>query len=359
MGSAPNTKSLARRVGPALLGCALSVGVFAYSLWSGSVPVPAKYRVDDVSRWDHPVWFWLVEVFWLFAAAGAALYGQQEYKNARQGIPPQTRKDREHNGLPESISELVRTHRVPSESVPRLLAELRPSLKPSDYYPILHQRVFEWVGTVGALIFLTGMVATLALLPQVSRFFTISLFSVAIALFLAVTFGIPAALRSRRRTQMGRMFMAETLHEQAHKIVPPIALPVRKTEPIDTEGRELRCTSPDGRYVIYVRPQEMKMSQWVFTPEMIDSATNRVVFYPRESAWTLDKVVWQTPSLVAMTLRRYPGDHAPIGATFDCASGAAHIDGISVEPFTNAAMIESALKEAYAASKAAYHPVEN
>ena len=34
----------------ALLGCALSVGVFAYSLWSGSAPVPEKYRADDVSR---------------------------------------------------------------------------------------------------------------------------------------------------------------------------------------------------------------------------------------------------------------------------------------------------------------------
>ena len=78
-----------------------------------------------------------------------------------------------------------------------------------------------------------------------------------------------------------------------------------------------------------------------------------------ESDWTLDKVVWQTASLVAMTLRKYPGDHAPIGATFDCASGAAHIDGIPVDPFTNTAMMESALKEAYQASKAAYHPVAN
>ena len=359
MGSALNTKSLARRVGPALLGCALSVGVFAYSLLSGSVPVPAKYRVDDVSLVNHPVWFWLVEVFWLFAAGGAASYGRQEYKNARQGIPPQTARPRRHNGLPESISELVRTHRVPEESVPRLLAELRPSLKPSDYYPILHQRVFEWVGTVGALIFLTGMIATLALLPQLSRVFTIGLFSMAIAVFVAVTFGIPAALRARRHQQMERIFIAEALHEQAHKIVPPIALPARKAELIDTEGRELRCTSPDGRYVIYVRPQEMKMSQWVFTPEMIDSTTNRVVFHPVESDWTLDKVVWQTASLVAMTLRKYPGDHAPIGATFDCASGAAHIDGIPVDPFTNTAMMESALKEAYQASKAAYHPVAN
>ncbi|MGA7340678.1 MAG: hypothetical protein WBX18_08770 [Terracidiphilus sp.] len=357
MGSATHTKSLARRVGPALLGCALSVGVFAYSLWSGSAPVPEKYRADDVSRWSHPVWFWLVEIFWLLAAVAAAAYGQQEYKNARLGLPRPAPKAR-HDGLPESLSEMVRTHRVPRESVPRLLAELRPSLKPSDYYPILHQRAFEWLGTVCAFIFLAGMIATLALLPQVSRIFTISLFGLAIVVFVAVSFGIPAALRKRRHTQMERIFAAEALHEQTHRPAPPIAPRVRKTEPIDTEGRELRCTSPDRRYVIYVRPEEMKMSQWVFTPEMIDSTTNRVVFHPRDSGWTLDKAVWQTASLVAMTLRKYPGDHAPIGATFDCASGAAQIEGITVDPFTNSAMMEHALKEAYAASKSAYHPVE-
>ena len=126
--------------------------------------------------------------------------------------------------------------------------------------------------------------------------------------------------------------------------------------PVEYDDRELRCVSPDGRYIVYVRPQEMGPTYLAFSPEMIDGATKQVLFHPAEPGWTLENAVWQTASLVAMTLRKYPGDHAPIGATFDMASHAALIDGISVEPFTDPAKLGRALKEAYQASKSAPQP---
>jgi hypothetical protein len=357
MGSAAQTKSPIRTACLSLLGCALCAGVFAYSLGSGSVPVPARYRAADVSLAHHPRLFWAIEAFWLLLGIGAGLNSMREFSRARRGVPEPAAEPRQ-KGLPESLNELVRTSRVPKESVPRLLAELRPSLKPSDYYPVLHRRTFEWTGAILALILFSGMFLALVLLPQVSNVLTILAFSLAIAVVLSIFFGIPKSLRSRREAQMQRIFASEAFYNQSQKIAVPVPPVVRKREPIDSEGRELRCTSPDGRYVIYVRPREMKMSQWTFTPEMIDSTTGRVVFHPREAAWTLEKVVWQTASLVAMRLRKYPGDHSPVGATFDCASGAAHIDGIAV-PFTNQAMMEKVLEEAYEASKAAYHPVQS
>jgi hypothetical protein len=113
------------------------------------------------------------------------------------------------------------------------------------------------------------------------------------------------------------------------------------------DNRELRLVSPDGRYVIYVHPEEMDGGKLAFTPEMIDSTIKQVIFYPQGRGWTLDTAVWHTASLLAMRLRRFPGDASSIGVTFDFASGAAHIDGIPVEPFTDMDRMEEALEEAY------------
>jgi hypothetical protein len=352
MGSAAQSIRVARRVGPALLGCALAAGIFIYGVLSGGVPVPARYHASDVSMGNHPLAFWAVEAFWLLAALAAGIRGVSEVGNVRRGAPLEEQRS-PHGALPESLSELVRTHSVPGESVPRLLAELRPTLRPSDYYPMLHHRVFEWTGAAGALIFLAGMFATLVLEPELSRVFVIAAFGAAAIVFLAITFAIPSALRKRREEQMERIFAAEALHAETKKAPPPAPQRVVRPEPIDAEGCELRCTSPDGRYVIYVHAQEMLMSHWVFTPQMIDNTTQQVLFFPRDRAWSLESAVWQTASLVSMTLHRHPGDHAPIAATFDCASRAAHIDGIAVEPFTNTNAMERALAQAYEACKVA------
>jgi hypothetical protein len=351
MGSAAHTHSWIRRAGPGLLGCALAAAIFAWGVWSGSVPIPARYSAAaDVSLENHPVWFCLVEAFWLLAGLAAGVRGVSEFRDARRGVPAPVARPR-HDGLPESLSELVRTKSVSKESVPRLLAELRPSLRPSDYYPMLHQRLFEWVGVFGGLVFIACMFIALAVEPELSKVFIVGSFGAATAGFVAVAFVIPARMRQRRRAQMERIFAAEALHTETNTVQPPAPRRVVRPEPIDADGCELRCTSPNGRYVIYVHAHEMRMSHWIFTPEMVDSTTRRVLFRPHDDAWSLDAALWQTPSLVAMTLRRYPGDHAPIAATFDCSSGVAHIDGTAVDPFTDTAAVERALKEAYRSSR--------
>jgi hypothetical protein len=351
MGSAAHTNALARRTGPAFLGSVLAAAIFAWGVVSGSAPIPARYHSAEISLRAHPLWFCLMEAFWFLAALAAGLHGARIERDIRRGA--QARPRARHDGLPESLSELVRDQRVSIESVPRLLAELRPSLRQSDYYPMLHHRRFEWVGVLGGLIFIGGMFAALALLPELSKVFIIGLFALAAVAIVAVTFAIPAGMRHRRRAQMERIFVAEALHTETVKAPPPIPKRVVRPEPIDAEGCELRCTSPDGRYVIYVHAHEMPMGEWTFTPQIIDSATRRVLFHPREHAWSLDSAVWHTPSLVAIALRRYPGDHEPIAATFDCASGVAHIDDIVVEPFTNTPAMERALAEACEARGAA------
>jgi hypothetical protein len=345
MGSATHANSLARRTGPAFLGSVLAAAIFAWGVVSGSVPIPARYQAADVSLKHHPYWFCLLEAFWLVTALAAGWHGVRVRRRLRRG--PHSPLRPRHDGLPESLSELVCDQRVSIESVPRLLAELRPSLRQSDYYPMLHHRKFEWLGVLGALIFVGGMFLTLALVPELSRVFIVAMFGLAAIATVTVTFAIPAGMRKRRRQQMERIFAAETFHAEAVTApLPPRPRRVPRPEPIDAEGCELRCTSPNGRYVIYVHAHEMPMGQWAFTPQMVDSTTRRVLFHPRAQGWSLDSAVWHTTSLVAMALRRYPGDQAPIAATFDCASGVAHIDGIAVEPFTDSEAIERALAEA-------------
>ena len=124
-------------------------------------------------------------------------------------------------------------------------------------------------------------------------------------------------------------------------------------------GAELRSTSPDGRYIVRVYPEEMRMSLWVETPELFDTATRQTLFRPPDSAWSLGAVAWQSESVVTMTLRRYPGAHTPIEATFDCAGGTARIGGIAVNDFAKSARVEQALEQAYAISKANYRPVRH
>lgn len=354
MGSAVQSNTVgmpsARRVGPAFLGCALAAAIFAWGVLSGSVPM--AYQASGASVGRHPLLFWGIEAFWLLAALAAGLYGVRQVRNVARGVSMDDRRAR-HGGLPESLHELVNTHRVPRESVPRLLAELRPSLRPSDYYPMLHHHVFEWTGAAGGFIFMAVMCAALTLQPELSKPFVLAVFGAATLAFVGFSVGIPVALRKRRREQMDRIFAAEALHVETRKAPKPIPIRVPRPEPIDSDGRELRCTSPNGRYVIYVHPQVMQTGQWVYTPELMDSARHELMFYPRDSAWSLESAVWQTASLLSMRLRRYPGDHAPIGATFDCASRTAHIDGIAVEPFTNTLQMERALKEAYESGKAA------
>jgi hypothetical protein len=131
-----------------------------------------------------------------------------------------------------------------------------------------------------------------------------------------------------------------------------------KTPPSSGSDPAIKSTSPGGRNIIRVHSQEMRMSHWVDTPELIDTVANRTLFAPKDSNWSMDSAVWRDASVVDMVLRMYPGAHSPIKATFDCARHTATIGGIAVSDIGNSSELERALKKAYQASKSTYKPIE-
>lgn len=60
--------------------------------------------------------------------------------------------------LPEALSELWQRQRVPTRSLPRLLAEIEPSLRPGDTTPLLHLQLHRWLAAFFALLAL-GLLA--------------------------------------------------------------------------------------------------------------------------------------------------------------------------------------------------------
>jgi hypothetical protein len=58
---------------------------------------------------------------------------------------------------------------------------------------------------------------------------------------------------------------------QAPAKLAPSAAP--KPQPANFNGPELRSTSPTGRYLINIYPEEMRMSHWIEVPELLDTLT--------------------------------------------------------------------------------------
>lgn len=105
------------------------------------------------------------------------------------------------------------------------------------------------------------------------------------------------------------------------KVAPtPKAAAARPAQPA-APLHEVRSTSPDGRYEVRVYPWEVRMSLWVDSPAIHDTATGRTVFAPDDSHWSLGQVEWRSASVVQLQLRHYPGDHVPawMDLTLDCA----------------------------------------
>jgi hypothetical protein len=54
--------------------------------------------------------------------------------------------------LPEALVELWRRQQVPSSSLPRLLAEIEPALRPGDFAPLLHMKTHRWLAAFFGLL---------------------------------------------------------------------------------------------------------------------------------------------------------------------------------------------------------------
>ena len=86
--------------------------------------------------------------------------------------------------LPDSLSELWRTQRVPPEALPRMLKQMQPTLKKGDYRPMLGnkaQPVIMWVVIV--------LWAFLALVPFVISITDPAEFPLSLAVLLALAIG--------------------------------------------------------------------------------------------------------------------------------------------------------------------------
>jgi len=145
--------------------------------------------------------------------------------------------------------------------------------------------------------------------------------------------------RSRRRTKARTAAAAAASQPQAPKPPP--------------SPDAVKSTSPGGRYVVRVYPWEARMSLWIESPELYDTAAGQALFVPKDSHWSLDSAVWKSESVVAMQLRKYPGDHLPcqFEVTFDCVSLHASLGGVAVG---NVAKLEQALEQAYETGQKAF-----
>ena len=67
------------------------------------------------------------------------------------------------------------------------------------------------------------------------------------------------------------------------------------------------------------------MSHWIEPPELIDTVSGRTLLAFVDTTWSLAVATWRSDTEVAMTLRKYPGDHAPsfFEVLIDCEKGTA------------------------------------
>lgn len=67
-----------------------------------------------------------------------------------------------------------------------------------------------------------------------------------------------------------------------------------------------QLSSPSGRYEITLAEREAFNSHWVHTPALLDKQTGETLL-ALSSSWSLDDSAWQSDSVVALTVRKYPG----------------------------------------------------
>jgi hypothetical protein len=103
--------------------------------------------------------------------------------------------------------------------------------------------------------------------------------------------------------------------------------------------------SPGGRYSIAIAPWEVRMSLWIESPTLTDTETGEVLLSFRDPHWSLDSADWRSDSVVALELRKYPGNHTPVQvtATVDCEARTAEVGAVRVESLKR---LEKALDEA-------------
>ena len=83
--------------------------------------------------------------------------------------------------------------------------------------------------------------------------------------------------------------------------------------------------SPDGKYVLYLSCNEMRMSLWVCSPTLVEVATKRVLFNA-DGDWDASSIKWSEDSTeVRFDLRIYPNGSDIKNVCLQIANGEAKV----------------------------------
>lgn len=95
---------------------------------------------------------------------------------------------------------------------------------------------------------------------------------------------------------------------------------------------EVFSRSPGGRFCVYTRPWEAKMSHWVSPPIVRDDEVAQTLFAPVDSRWSAASAQWLGDDVLRLELCRYPGNHQPPTLTvdIDCRARCAWLAGKQV-----------------------------
>ena len=76
------------------------------------------------------------------------------------------------------------------------------------------------------------------------------------------------------------------------------------------------------------------MSHWIQTPSLIDLHTKASLLAFKDNNWSLDRATWESPTVVHLEMRKYPGDHTPpaFQVILDCGSKMAQVDDVENVP---------------------------
>ena len=77
-----------------------------------------------------------------------------------------------------------------------------------------------------------------------------------------------------------------------------------------------QTVSPDGRFVILMTLEEMRMSHWIYHADLWTTDPVALQLSIGDDLWSADRVDWAGDSAsVTLVLRRYPGDAPAVTVT--------------------------------------------
>lgn len=100
----------------------------------------------------------------------------------------------------------------------------------------------------------------------------------------------------------------------------------------------------EGRLAITVEPREMRMSHWLYAPQLVDLQQQKVLLDLSESLWDLLGTADEAANGIELVLRKYPGDRASVRLRVDLDSDQLKLGGQPVDPSRLLSALDSALE---------------